>query len=56
MEDKITYAEIMAVRLLMRAGEIPITTEPINYHKQADKIILLTEEIKAERMTASMFD
>lgn len=50
----ITRSEIEAVQLLTRAGEIPLTTEPIDWHKEADQIILLAERIKAERLTAAI--
>lgn len=54
MKDIITQSELTAVSLLMDAGRIGITTEPINYHQKADEIIMLAEKIKAERLTASM--
>ena len=54
MNDIVTKSELTAVRFLMAANEIPMSTEPLNYHKEADKIIMLAESIKVERQTASM--
>ena len=53
--DVITYAEMEAVQLLRDASRIPVTTAPVDYHKEADKIILLAERIKAQRATAAIF-
>jgi hypothetical protein len=51
-----TWAELEAVRLLIRAGEIAMSSEVINYNKEADRIILLAEKIKAERATVAMIE
>jgi hypothetical protein len=56
MDDKITFAEIKAVKLLIDAGLISVSTERTDYHREADRIILLAEEIKAERATAAMLN
>lgn len=50
------YAEIEAVNLLIKAGEVPdaYTTKLLNYQKLADRIILLAEKIKAERLSAGV--
>jgi len=51
-KDIVTYSEIVAYQLLR--GEKSLTTEFVDYHKSADRIILLAEKIKAERATIAM--
>lgn len=52
------WAELEAYGILLRAGQTSMVTSSINGHddirEAADKIILLAEKIKAQRLTASM--
>ena len=52
MKDIITESEFNAYLLLNR--DCALTTDYINIHKEADKIIILAEKIKAERATIAM--
>jgi hypothetical protein len=49
-----TQSEIEAWKLLMRAGEIPLSTDSIDYHVAGNRIIYLAERIKAERNIIGM--
>ena len=49
-----TQAEVEAWKLLMRAGEIPLSTDSIDYHTAGNRIIYLAERIKAERSVIGM--
>jgi hypothetical protein len=53
--DTITFSEVLAYRLLIKANEIPMITNGIGVHEAANRIIELAERIKAERSAATMW-
>ncbi len=53
MSDTIVMAEMQALQLLIRAGEMSMDTNA-NAHEAGNKIIELAERIKAQRAVAAM--
>ena len=52
-----TWSELTALELLVRAGEVLLTTSNrFNPHDAGNYVIELAEKIKAERSVAAMFE